>query len=360
MATAPRFVSPVASSRVPEILVLREFPPPHIESAWRECLNHIEYSAHYDSPDFFLEPYWKPGAPFAVLALENKRVIGVLTGLNQGKHVTCGLESRPQICISSRASAPDVTDALAKGLLDVSKSAELVTVFAWSGTQLPGFECMGFRKREYAGDVVLDLKLGKDALFRGMHENRKRNIRLAIKNGVEVSEEVSSEDLAAYWTVYSAWKHTPRKEIHHNRSFQQLEATHNMPQNHRRFLAKYQGKTIAATGLRFYQGGLVEYANNCSLDEYLYLRPNDLVLWRTIEWACDQGFSRYSLGASHPFLRKSGGTVVPINRYRLDRSFLRRHDLRERIADMSRKVIAEFLRPRMRLLVRKGGKGESP
>lgn len=346
MSSAPRFVShPAVCSQLyrlapkttPEFLVLHEFPPPEIESAWRECLNQIEYSAHYDSPEFFLEPYWKLGEAFAVLALEKNRVIGVLTGLHQGRHVTCGVQSRPQVCISPTDSIPQASGALAQGLLYESNSAELVTLFAWSWTQLPGFEYVGFRKRECEGDVLLDLRVGKDILFKDMHENRKRNIRLAVKNGVEISEEVSSEDLAGYWSVYSAWKHTPRKQIHHNRSFQQLEAIHNMPQNHRRFLAKYQGKVIAATGLRFYRGGLVEYANNCSLDEYLHLRPNDLLIWRTIEWACEQGFSRYSLGASHPFLRKSGGTIIPIHRYRLDRSFLGRHHLRERVGDISRR-----------------------
>src|ERR1017187_8244717 len=60
---------------------------------------------------------------------------------------------------------------------------------------------------------------------------------------------------------------------------------------------------------------------------------NDLLIWKTIQWACEQGFWKYSLGGAHPFLRKWEGTIVPIYRYRLDRTFLRRHDFRE---DLSR------------------------
>jgi hypothetical protein len=86
----------------------------------------------------------------------------------------------------------------------------------------------------------------------------------------------------------------------------------------------------------------VEYANNCSLDEFINLRPNDLLLWRTIEWACQKGFTKYSLGAAHPFLRKSGGTVTPICRYRLDRSLFHQHDLKDSARSQARSILAHL------------------
>ena len=90
------------------------------------------------------------------------------------------------------------------------------------------------------------------------------------------------------------------------------------------------GQVIAATTVRFYPKGLIEYSSNCSLDAFMDLRPNDLLIWRTIQWACEHGFKKYSLGASHPFLQKCGGVLVPISRYRFDRTFLHRHNLRVR------------------------------
>ena len=192
------------------------------------------------------------------------------------------------------------------------------------------------------GDVVFELRPGADALFQSFHDNRKRNIRAAIRNGVEISEVSTEQDLSDYWDVYCAWRKTERKTIHANGNFDKAAEVHRLRTTHRRFLARYKGRAIAATAVRFYRGGLIEYSANCSIDELNRLRPNDLLIWRTIQWACDQGFSRYSLGAAHPFLSKCGGVVVPIYRYRLDRTFLHQAEIRERAADMGRLVLQNF------------------
>jgi CelD/BcsL family acetyltransferase involved in cellulose biosynthesis len=88
----------------------------------------------------------------------------------------------------------------------------------------------------------------------------------------------------------------------------------------------------------------------------MYLRPNDLLIWRTIEWACQQGFTKYCLGGAHSFLRKSGGSIVPICRYRLDRTFLHRRDLKENIRARARSLMdgapACVVQPFRRLLVK--------
>jgi hypothetical protein len=61
----------------------------------------------------------------------------------------------------------------------------------------------------------------------------------------------------------------------------------------------------------------------------MHLKPNDLMQWRGIQWACAQGLRRHSLGGAHEFLLRFGGTVVPILRYRVDRTLFLRHDLKE-------------------------------
>jgi lipid II:glycine glycyltransferase (peptidoglycan interpeptide bridge formation enzyme) len=156
----------------------------------------------------------------------------------------------------------------------------------------------GYRELALEGDVVLDLRPGAKFIFDHFPLNRRRDIRKAMRSGIEVSEA-----------------------------------------NHRRFLARYKGEVIAACGVRFYPGGLVEYANNCSRDEFLRLCPNDLLVWRMIEWACENKFPALSMGGAHPFLRKWGTTVVPVHRYRLDRTFLHRVELREEAMAQIRQLI---------------------
>ncbi len=320
-------------------LILHDYPPPEVERPWREFLSRIDSPAHYDSPDYFLEPHWTGKRPFAVLVIDQARVIAVSTGIHLQEGVSCGLAPRPQTRIDDKADALRAADSLVEGLLQEAGRETLISVFSWSWLPLPSFECRGFLRRELEGNVVLDLRMGADALFKQFHENRKRNVRVAQKNGIEVSEATTPEDLTAYWSVYSAWRRTERKKIMHDQSFEAAEKRQSMRQNHRRFLARYKGEVVAATGLRFYPGGLVEYANNCSLDQFMHLRPNDLLVWKTIQWACEQKFTTYSMGGAHPFLRKSGGTIVPIHRYRLDRSFLHRYDLKDNLRAKTRSLV---------------------
>ena len=326
-------------------VVIHDFPLPDLEAVWREFLARVESPGQYDAPDFFLEPYWKGSNPFAVLAFEGERIIASATGLHTGGTVTCGLPSRPQVCVAKDADATLASNILVDGLLKEAGASELITIYGWEWTPLPAFSKRGFRTRRLGGDVVLDLKPGADALFKQFHKNRRVNIKAALKNGVIISEAETAEDLAAYFAVYSGWLATKRKKIESKPNLAAIAKTHEMTENHRRFLARHQGRVIAASGVRFLRGGLIEYAGNCSYDEFIQLRPNELLFWRTVQWACEQGFSKYSLGGAHFFLRNWGGTIVPICRYTLDRSFLRRHHLKEDITRVAGQVVNRMPQP---------------
>jgi hypothetical protein len=127
--------------------------------------------------------------------------------------------------------------------------------------------------------------------------------------------------------------------VHGDWSFESFEKTVNLRSNRRLFLASFSGKVIAINIFRFCPGGLFESAANSSLDQFMHLKPNDLLQWKGIQWACAQGLRRHSLGGTHEFLLRFGGTVVPILRYRLDRTLFRRHDLKESLAAKARSLL---------------------
>jgi hypothetical protein len=323
-----------------DFLILHQFPEPDIERRWRDCLAHVEFPAHYEAPEYFLEPFWKGRRPFAVLAIERGLINGLLTGCYEGNQVVSGLPSRPQVCLADGASGEATLDALARGLLKEAGSAPLVTVYSWSHTPLEAFSGHGFLRRSLEGNVVLDLSKGAEEVFRQFTENRRRNIRLAIKHNVQVFQASTKEDFAAFYEVFLSWRHTGRKAIEGPEvPFDTLEKAYRLNANRRLFLARFSGKIIAGTTVRFFPNGLLEYAANASLDEYLSVRPNDLLLWKTVEWGCQEGFPRYSLGGAHLFLRKSGGTVLPIHRYRVDRTQIAKYDLREAVTDSARRTL---------------------
>jgi hypothetical protein len=332
-----------SSPSVEAHVLLRQFPDSKTEGLWRTFLSRQSCPAHYDSPEFFREPYWSNQNPFAILLLKEDRVVAALTGFDQGAEIVSGLASRPQVCVDEAMDPSEVSQALADALAKEFPNAKLITLHTWS--RLPGLVERGYRELALEGDVVLDLRRGANFIFEGFPLNRRRDIRKAMRNGVEVSEATSEADAREYWAVYSAWKGTQRKQIHHVRDFAMLAKVQQMRGNHRRFLARYNGQVVAAAGIRFYPGGLVEYANNCSRDEFLRLRPNDLLVWRMIEWACAGKFRALSMGGAHPFLRKWGDTVVAIRRYRLDRTFLRRVELKEEATAQVRQLIHKLPAP---------------
>ena|SRR5208282_129056 len=323
--------------------ILREFPSPDMEKAWRDYLARVEFPSHYESPEYFVEPLW-PGKPrFAVLAFENEKVIGVLTGLHAGKDVICGLPARPQISVDPAGDTAAILETLLQGLLAEASSAELVSVYTWAYLKLPPFAARGFRCQQVQGNVVLDLTLGSDALFKQFAKDRRRNIRYAEKNGVEIFEVTNAQDIADSYAVYSAWRETERKTVRGQRvSFEVFEKAARLTGNRLRLLARVEGKPVAINSFRFFPGGLFESSANSSLDEFMHLKPNDLLQWRGIEWACAHGLRRHSLGGSHQFLLRFGGTVIPILRYRLDQTFLRRHDLRDTVEGVGRRIVAKL------------------
>lgn len=337
--------------------ILHEFPDPQAETAWRDLLSRLEFPAHYDSPEYFLEPFWAGKRPIAVLALEGNHVAGVLTGIHDRGHVICGLASRPQIAVDPATDVRAALEALVNGLLQEAGRAPLLSVYTWSGLELPPFVSRGFRRRQLQGNVVLDLTRGVDALFQGFSKDRRRNIRYAEKNGITVRLATNKEDFLRAYDVYLAWRKTERKEVKgERRTFEDFELAQQLTKNRRLFLAELSGKVIAINMFRFYPGGLFESAANCSLDEFLHLKPNDILQWKGIEWACSQGLRRHSLGGAHAFLTRFGGTVVPVLRYRFDRTLLRKHDLQDTVADLARKTLGQmpaFMQQRVRRVLDK-------
>jgi lipid II:glycine glycyltransferase (peptidoglycan interpeptide bridge formation enzyme) len=189
-------------------------------------------------------------------------------------------------------------------------------------------------KREFPGNPVLDLSLGPDKLLKQCNSKRRNCIRFAMKSGLEIIEATTREEFDIFYGIYEKW--CAAKEIFQYSKEMEWEAFEMTKKNRRLLIAKFEGQIVAGSVFRFYPGGLVEYSRNSSLTEFQRLKPNDLLVWRAVEWACENGFTQFSMGGHHRFLREFGGTMTAIHRYRLDRTFLRRHDLKDSLHDTAR------------------------
>jgi hypothetical protein len=328
---------PAESNTRMAFTVLHDFPGPALELAWRELLSSVKVPSHYTAPEYFKEPYFEGQRPFAILALEGSSVAGVVTGFHTGNTVTCGLPTRPQVQIHPDADSATVVDALVEGLEEESRGADLVSIYSWDWLPLDPILRHRYRRRVLEGNPVLDLKLGAETLLKRCGGKRRNCIRYAIKHGVDVTPAETREEREAFYRIYSAW--CASKNTHCYPLATEERAFGEGGSNRRLFLARDSGKIIAGSVFRFFPGGLIEYSRNSSLPEHQVLKPNDLLVWRAVEWACKEGFPLLSMGGSHRFLREFGGTMVPIVRYRLDRTLLRRYDRREQFNDAARKLV---------------------
>jgi len=329
--------------------ILTSAPRGSIESAWREFLERADFPCHYVTPEFFAEPLFTARQPFAVLVRQHGRVVAACSGILDHRTVRCGLMSRPQVAIDPTADQGELARSLAAAFREVHPQANAVTLVGW--TPLPELHSLSYRERVYsgpAGIVLLDLRRGPDALFRDFSESRRANIRKAIRRGIEVAEAKSDDEIETYYGIYREWS---RRKNQPAIDYPLFLKTVQARSNRRLFLARHEGTIIAGVSIRFCPAGVIEYAANASLKADQSLRPNDLLHWRVIEWACAERFRTYSLGGAHLFLRRFGGTIVDTYEYRLDRTFGKRLERRDEMLAAARwlwRQLPEHVRTRIR------------
>lgn len=314
--------------------LLSTAPDGDILDRWNEFLEDAAFASHYVTPDFFDDPFAGEGERFAVLALSAGRVDAVLTGLRRGRSFTSGMAVRPQIAFRKGIDRSIAFDKLVDGITNLpGRRVEFVALHSWEpiGEGKSG----AYEHQEATGEgrvAMLDLKKGAEELFKDFSERRRTDIRKTIKQDKLIVKPLETADeLDEVYEVYRDWCGRKGKPVAGRDAFDFMKDS----LYRKVFVAIFEGKVIAATYLRFCPGGIVEYAANNSLEGYQKLRANELLGWRAIEWACTAGFTQFSLGASHTFLARYGGTLIGSHRYCRDRTFLRVHNNRERITKLA-------------------------
>lgn len=318
--------------------IITDYPNTELEQKWFDFLPGSTYSSHYTSPGFFKMPYWKTQNPYAVLVLDDERIVGVSCGLNQNNQIVSGLEVRPQVAFAKDADELGVAKTMLEGLEKVSgDEGELITLHTLE--KIDAFEELGFKAKKAEGSfevIMLDLALGSEEIFKNFSQSRRSDIRKAIRqNKMQISQVENLEELEELHKIHVDWCKV--KEVEPD-TWHDFVIAWKEKDYKRIFIAKTNEKIIAGSYFRFVKGGLVEYAANNSIPDYRNLRPNDLLVWKAIEWSCENGFSKFSMGGSHLFLRRFGGDIVASYRYQFDRTLFKKHAAKEAISGLAIKT----------------------
>jgi len=313
--------------------ILEKYPDSRTESLWQEFLADAVMPTHYVTPDFFADPFVH-GKRFAVLVTdEQDQIAAILTGTDSGKVIDSGLAVRPQTAFRKGTNYEQAAAALIQALKEKGgRECELITFYSWE--HIPEFEAVGFTRRSSADSdliIMLDLAAGAEAIFKDFSQTRRNEIRKALKQDLLQIKDIETDaEIRELYEIHKIWNASKGNQPNSWEDFERAV----LQQDHRKvIIAKHEGKVIAGSYYRYCKGGVVEYAANNSLTEFQKLRPNDLIGWHSIQWACDSGFSHYSMGGSHLFLRRFGGYEMATHRYRLDLTFMHTHQKKEAFKD---------------------------
>lgn len=295
-------------------IVLTSMPDTQLEAEWNKFLADTRFATHYVTPNYFIDPYVR-GDRFAVLASAGDGIAAVATGVFDKERIASGLFSRPQVVFKHGVDRPGAVAGLMNGIYElVERKPQLIDLYAWEKIEelvQAGLEV--HTSMAETSVVMLDLSTGAEAMFAQFSQTRRNEIRKAERQRlIEIKEPETYIEQEALYRICCDWN--ARKGSSPG-TFEQMKTAISQRENRRVFIAKVDGKTVAGSFYRFCPKGVIEYAANFSLPEYQKLRPNDLIGWHAIQWACSKGFSHFSMGGSHLFLRRFGGAVTTTYRY---------------------------------------------
>ena len=171
---------------------------------------------------------------------------------------------------------------------------------------------------------VLNLSRDEEKIFSSFNNSNKRNIRNAVKRGVEIRVSNSLESIKVFYRLNCITRRRHGLPPQPYSFFKNIFA-HVISQNHGKVVfANFEDQTIAGA-VYFHFGKKVVFKYGASDSAYQHLRANNLVMWKAIKYYCNRGYEQLFFGRTdleHEGLRqfKSGWGAEEniIKYYKLD------------------------------------------
>jgi len=166
------------------------------------------------------------------------------------------------------------------------------------------FKAEGYRPFPFS-TIIIDLRRPLKDIWRALDKRARRRVRKAERLGVEVTIAKTWQEWEEYHNLHvlhGKEKHYPTNPYVFFEEMFKLQHK-NMS---RLFVAKYEKQIIGGILCLIYRKNLV-CLQSASLDAFLKYNPNNLVRWKTIEWAGENGVTTYDIGGlpweKTPYLR---------------------------------------------------------
>lgn len=168
---------------------------------------------------------------------------------------------------------------------------------------------------------LLPLHIDTHNVWSGLHKPVQRQIKKSQKLGVQVRISECREDMAQYYQLHLRTRMKHGMPAQPQRFFFALWDSFASSGTIQLLLAEYEG-TIIAGMILVMSGKTVRYAYGASDERYLYLAPNNQLLWTAITWGCTHGYHVLDLGRTArdnqglmEFKRRWGAREEPLPYY---------------------------------------------
>jgi CelD/BcsL family acetyltransferase involved in cellulose biosynthesis len=145
---------------------------------------------------------------------------------------------------------------------------------------------------------LLDLDAGAEALWSGLRSTYRRNVRTAGRAGLRVRFSRGRADLDVFYRLHLETRRRQGVPVQPRRFLAALWRHLVEPSLGMAAIAETQaGEPVAAAVLLGWNRTLVQKFQ-ASDAAHWQLRPNQLLIWAAIEWACQQGWHAFDFGRS--------------------------------------------------------------
>lgn len=228
---------------------------------------------------------------------------GELVGIVQGTYssyfgfgMTLGVMNGPIVDAETK-ERNQLVGSLLKELEDYCRRkriirAQISVPDSWQFQEV--FHKMGYASAKIENEYVVNLEEGVQKLWEKVNHNKRRNIKKAVKEGVEIVQSRSQEDLRTFYSMLQGSAERKGFSIQPPSWYEAVWKIYK-PELSKVFLAYWKGKSVS--GVYIVIHGKTVYALNAgSRTEGWEVRPNDILHWKVMEWASQNGYSKYGMG----------------------------------------------------------------
>ncbi len=149
----------------------------------------------------------------------------------------------------------------------------------------------------YSQHVIheIDLRPGKEKVWKYIHQMHRRNIRVAQENDVEILHGETIEHLRDFYCLHLYTRHRQGVPVQPWKFFERLKRLL-LDRGHGFLLLAYKDQQCIAGAIFLHWKTILTYKYGASRDDGLKYRPNNLVMWTAIQWGCDHGFAFFDMG----------------------------------------------------------------